>query len=109
LQFTDADFGYALACACKACVQDKQVVYINDVNRIARSCDCDPFAGPVICPDIGYVVGTDAVAVDAASLDLIDQQKKNVFYQEHHIDPWKQITYGEQIGLGSRKYSLVEI
>ena len=109
LEFVDADFRYALACACKACVQEKYVLYINDVNRIARSCDCDPFAGPLICPDIGYLVGTDPVAVDAASLTLIDQQKKEVFYQEHHVDPWEQIEYGEEIGLGSSSYDLVEL
>ena len=87
-------------------MQEKYVLYINDVNRIARSCDCDPFAGPLLCPDIGYVIGTDPVAVDAASLNLIDKQKKDVFLQEHHVDPWKQIDVAEEIGLGSKTYSL---
>ena len=109
LQFEDASFQFVLACACKACVQSKQVLYINDVNRIARSCDCDPFSGPIICPDVGYVVGMDPVAVDTVSLDLIDKQKDQVFYKEHHVDPRKQILFGEQIGLGSRKYSLKEL
>lgn len=109
LSFEQAHFQYALACACKACVQDKTVVYVNDVNRIARTCDCNPFAGPTIAPDIGYLLGTDPVAVDAASLMLIDEVKADVFRKTHHVDPWKQIHFGEQIGLGSSKYNLVEL
>jgi uncharacterized Fe-S center protein len=105
----DKDFPFLLACAAKACVQNKNVIYFNDVNRIARSCDCDPFAGPVICPDIGYLVSDDIVAVDKASLDLINDVKKDVFIKYNKVDPEKQIKYGEEIGLGSSSYQLVEI
>ncbi|MCK4416493.1 MAG: DUF362 domain-containing protein, partial [Thermoplasmatales archaeon] len=66
----DADFQYVLACAAKACVQDKNVIYLNELKRISKSCDCDPFADPIICPDIGYLVSDDPVAIDKASLDL---------------------------------------
>jgi len=79
LTYKDADFQYVLACAAKACVQDKNVIYLNEIKRIARSCDCDPFAGPVICPDIGYLVSDDPVAIDKASLDLVNDVKKDVF------------------------------
>jgi len=50
-------------------------LYLNEMKRISRSCDCDPFAGPVICPDIGYLVSDDPVAIDKASLDLINNVK----------------------------------
>lgn len=109
LVYTDADFQYVLACAAMACVQDKNVIYLNDVNRIARSCDCDPSAGPIICPDIGYLVSTDPVAIDKASLDLIHDIKKDIFEKENHVNPLKQITYGEEIGLGTSSYELIEV
>ena len=109
LTYKDADFNFVLACAAKACVQDKKVIYLNDVNRISKSCDCDPFAGPIICPDIGYLVGDDPVAIDKASLDLINNVKKDVFEKENHVSPLKQIKYGEEIGLGSSSYQLVEL
>lgn len=105
----DIDFPYLLSCAAKACVQDKNVIYLNDVNRIAKSCDCDPFAGPVICPDIGYLVSDDIVAIDQASLDLVNNVKKDAFKKYHKVDPEKQIKYGEEIGLGSTSYQLIEI
>ena len=109
LQFEDAHFQFVLACACKACVDNKNVLYINDVNRIAQSCDCDPFAGPPIAPDIGYLMATDPVAIDAASLELIHQEKERVFQKVNHVDPWKQIHFGEDIGLGTTQYTMIKI
>ena len=109
LNFIENNFQYLLACAAKACVDNKQVIYINDVNRIAKSCDCDPNAGPIICPDIGYLVSMDPVAVDTAALDLIQKEKKDIFQKVNHIDPYKQVKYGEKIGLGSTEYELINL
>lgn len=105
----EKNFQYLLSCAAKACVQNKNVIYINDVNRISKSCDCDPFAGPIICPDIGFLVSDDIVAIDQASLDLIHNEKPDVFYEKNRVDPSKQIKYGEEIGLGSSSYQIIEI
>ena len=105
----DKDFPYLLSCAAKACVHDKNVIYLNDVNRIAKSCDCDPLAGPIICPDIGFLLSDDPVAIDKASLDLVNKVKPDVFKKHNKVDPERQIKYGEEIGLGSTSYQLVEI
>ena len=109
LQNQDADIQFLLACSAKACVQDKNVLYLNELKRIAKGCDCDPNAGPIICPDIGYLVGDDPVAIDKASLDLINKVKENVFEKINKVNPLKQIKYGEQIGLGSASYQLIEL
>jgi len=109
ISYKHADFQYVLACAAKACVQNKKVLYINDVNRIANSCDCDPDAGPVIAPDIGYLVSDDPVAIDKASVDLIHDVKPDIFEQVNYINPLNQINYGEQIGLGSSQYQLIDL
>ncbi len=108
-EFEDADLQFLLACSAKACVQGKTVLYLNELKRIAKGCDCDPNAGPIICPDIGYLLSDDPVAIDKASLDLIDKVKENVFKKVNKIDPLKQIRYGEQIGLGSSSYQLIEL
>lgn len=109
LSYQEADFQYVLACAAKACIQDKNVIYLNELKRIARSCDCDPFAGPVVCPDIGYLVSDDPVAIDKASLDLINDVKKDIFEKENKVSPLKQIKFGEEIGLGSASYQLIDL
>lgn len=109
ITYADAELQYLLAVAAKACVDGKNVLYINEMKRMARSCDCDPFPGPTIAPDVGYLVSDDPVAIDKASLDLINNVKKDVFIKENKIDPIKQIKYGEKIGLGSSSYQLIEL
>lgn len=109
LQPKDADLQFLLACSAKACLHEKTVLYLNELQRIAKGCDCDPNAGPLICPDIGYLVSDDPVAIDKASLDCINNVKKDVFFKVNKINPLKQIHYGEQIGLGSSSYELVEL
>jgi uncharacterized Fe-S center protein len=109
LSYKIADLQYLLACSAKACIMNKNVIFFNEIKRISKSCDCDPFADPIICPDIGYLLSDDCVAIDKASLDLINDVNEDVFERENHINPYKQIKYGEQIGLGSPLYNLVEI
>ena len=104
----DANFQYLLSCSAKACVRKKNVIYLNELKRIAKSCDCDPTKNKIICPDIGYVVSDDIVAADKASLDLINNVKNDIFIKENKVDPIKQIKYGEDIGLGSASYQLIE-
>ncbi|RLF40760.1 MAG: hypothetical protein DRN12_04680 [Thermoplasmata archaeon] len=106
LTYQDLDLQYSIACAAKACLDGKKTIYINELRRISRSCDCDPSAGPIICPDIGFLVSNDPVAVDKASLDMIYELKPNVFKEINHVDPIKQIIFGEEIGLGSSSYKL---
>ncbi|MBN1280655.1 MAG: DUF362 domain-containing protein [Candidatus Thermoplasmatota archaeon] len=109
LRYQDADLQYLLACSAKACVRKKNIIYINELKRISRGCDCDPRAGPIICPDIGYLVATDPVAIDKATLDVIHTVKPDVFKKINKINPFKQVTYGEEIGLGSSQYQLIEV
>jgi uncharacterized Fe-S center protein len=109
LRNRDADMQFLLACSAKACVQGKNVLYLNELKRIAKGCDCDPNAGPIICPDVGYLVSDDPVAIDKASLDLINEVKENVFLNINKVDPLKQIKYGEEIGLGSSSYQLITL
>ena len=106
---TDANFQYLLSCSAKACVQNKNVIYFNELKRIAKSCDCDPTKNKIICPDVGYIISDDMVAIDKASLDLIYNVKNDIFEKENKVSPLKQIKFGEEIGLGSSSYQLIEI
>jgi len=109
LWYKDADLQFVLACSAKACVKDKNVIYVNELKRIADSCDCDPSAASIICPDIGYLISDDPVAIDKASLDLINDVKKDIFIKTTTVNPMKQIKYGEEIGLGSTSYKLIKL
>ncbi len=107
-------------------VKDKKgkVGYINFVMNVTPDCDCSSWSDAPIVPDVGILASTDPVAIDQASIDLINQQQgipgtrlKDNFnpgedkfkgvYPEN--EPTVQIKYGEEIGLGSRNYDLIEI
>ena len=95
------DLQKGLALAAKACISGKRTLSVNFLVNISRDCDCDPNAGPVVCPDIGYLASNELAAIDRASLDLIHEVKPAVFGETHGIDPLKQVRYAEEIGLAS--------
>ena len=90
-----------LAIGAHACVKGKKVVYVNSLHNIAESCDCDPNPGRIVCPDIGYLVGTDAAAIDAASLDLIDEREPGIFKRCTGVDPRTQVSYAVDLGMNA--------
>jgi uncharacterized Fe-S center protein len=101
LDYKVIDMQRALALSAKACVDKKRVLYVNAMVKIARSCDCDPGAGPIICPDVGYVASNGMAAIDRASLDLINEIRPQVFEEAHGVDPMKQIRFIEELGFSS--------
>ncbi|TET16589.1 MAG: DUF362 domain-containing protein [Dehalococcoidia bacterium] len=99
LSYEVMDFQKGLALAAKACIRGKRVLYINALVNITRSCDCESHPGPIICPDIGYLASNELAVIDRASLELISKVKQGVFEKVNQIDPSKQVSYAEEIGL----------
>ncbi len=81
---------------------------INTLVNITRSCDCDPHADPIICPDIGYLASNELAAIDRASLEFINEVKPRVFEEMNGVDPSKQVRYAQEIGLAG-SYELVKL
>jgi uncharacterized Fe-S center protein len=108
LSYERMDLQQGLAMAAKACITGRNVFYVNTLVDIAMNCDCMAHAGPVLCPDIGYLVSRDMVAIDRASLDLVHEVKPGVFEKAHRIDPAKQVRYAAEMGLDN-SYELVRI
>jgi hypothetical protein len=91
-------------------VENKPVFYVNDVRSITKNCDCFGNPGSPIAKDVGIVLGDDIVAVEMASTDaIINQEKKNVFEEVHHHDPYLHIKEAEKLGLGNGEYDLVPL
>ena len=94
-----------------ATLQNKRAIFINFLNFITKDCDClETDAGPLI-EDIGVVAGFDPVAIDQASVDLVNQQAgKDLFLGVHPEADWRfQLDYAEELGLGAKDYELVRI
>jgi len=108
MRFEVMSLARGLAISALACVRGKNVLYVNSLHNMAASCDCDPAPGEIVCPDIGYVIGTDAAAVDSASLDLIDRVAPDVFLRRTGVDPREQIHHAVALGMCG-EYSMVPI
>ena len=87
------------------------IVYINVMNRLSVDCDCDGHPAEPDIHDIGILAGFDPVALDQACVDLIYQAEGNetLVNRMESLHGIHTLEHGEEIGLGSRKYELVNI
>lgn len=99
-----------------------RVGFFNFLINIGPECDCFGWNAPPVCADIGILASTDPVAIDQASMDLIEKAEPIPGYEHDHGDKiggtlgrihgvdWTPIlSHAEKIGLGSRSYELVEL
>lgn len=100
-----------------------QVGYISFVMNVTPDCDCCGWSDSPIVSDVGILASTDPVAIDQASVDLVNKQRPltntrldgyvNVadkFGGVHPMVDWRiQLEYAEEIGLGTRDYNLIKL
>ena len=80
--------------------------FFNFAMDITPMCDCSKWSGIPILDDIGILASTDPVAVDQASFDLAMRQ----IGEEGSEGRWcAQLAHAESLGLGSRRYTLIEV
>ena len=94
----------------------KDIVYINVMNNMSVDCDCDGHPAAPRIKDIGILASTDPVALDQACLDLVfnhvsskDNDAKPLQDRINKKHGTHTVEYAEQIGLGTRKYTIVNI
>ena len=98
--------------------------YINIVADITPKCDCLPFNDYPIVRDIGILASKDPVAIDQASVDLVNNEEAlpgsvlqcNKSKGEDKIKglypniEWQyQLDYAEKLGLGTCDYELIKV
>ena len=107
-------------------VQKKKgkALYLNFLTQISPACDCYGYSDTPIVNDIGILSSEDPVAIDQASVDLVHGEEGNrssklpggwkmgedkfrALYPE--VDWSIQLSYAEEIGLGTRNYELIRI
>ncbi|MGI6486447.1 MAG: DUF362 domain-containing protein [Tepidanaerobacteraceae bacterium] len=101
-----------------------KILYINFITEVQPECDCMPLADTPIVQDQGVMVSFDPVAIDQASVDLINRAEP--IAQSKASD--KKVKRGENIlkavtgknaqyhidaafeaGLGQKEYEIIEI
>ena len=104
--------------------KENRSFFINFITDISPACDCMPNNDAPIVRDIGIVASNDPVAIDQASVDLVNNEhalpgsclKENKEPGEDkfkgiypYVDWPIQLDYAEQLGLGTREYELVSV
>jgi uncharacterized Fe-S center protein len=101
-----------------------KALYLTFLTQISPACDCCGYSDTPIVSDVGILASEDPVAIDQASVDLVNQQSGNhasklpknwkngedkfrALYPE--VDWSIQLSYAEEIGLGTRGYQLIRI
>ena len=102
----------------------KKQLHVNYLMDITEFCDCADWSTTPFAPDIGILASRDVVAIEAASLDLINKAPPvpwsvadkynlkagdNKFMIIQGKDPFIQVKAAEKLGLGSSKYELIEV
>lgn len=103
----------------------ERMLYLNALMNITMVCDCWGFSTASLVPDIGILGSRDIVAVERAALDLINRAKplnpdglpagrrlgpgRHLFQKIHGKSPYVMSTIMAKMGLGQKKYNLVEI
>lgn len=89
--------------------------FINFITDVSPNCDCYDHNDPAIVPDIGILASFDPVAIDQASVDLVNQTPGRIdgpdkFKAIYSDVNWEiQLNYAEELGLGTRQYELIQI
>jgi len=99
-------------------------VFINVLLNISVYCDCWGMTTPSLVPDIGILAGTDIVAIEQATLDLVKNEdlitatlppgmapdgEGHLFQRLFGKDPHAVIEFMEALKLGGQRYELVEV
>ncbi|MFH1541261.1 MAG: DUF362 domain-containing protein [Elusimicrobiota bacterium] len=89
----------------------KKAIYINFLNYITKFCDCYQTKENPLIEDVGILASCDPVAIDTASVKLINKKFGSDLFKKifPEIDWSVQLEYAEKLGLGEKKYQLVEI
>lgn len=91
-------------------VNGKRLVCINFLTGITPMCDCNPMQGAPICPDIGFMISFDPVAIDKASFDMVEKKTNGKLSSLWpSVDMRIQTGYGEEMGLGNDEYELIDL
>jgi hypothetical protein len=104
--------------------KENKTLFINFITDVSPACDCYPANDAPIVKNIGVVASTDPVAIDQASVDLVNAEPalagtrlstntapgEDKFKGIYPKVDWEiQLDYAERLGLGTRAYELVAL
>lgn len=88
-----------------------KVCFFNFLTHISKECDCIGKAQDKIISDIGILASYDPVALDQASIDILNEKAGKDLLgglwpkNDYNV----QLNHAEEIGLGSKEYELIYV
>ncbi|MBD3178316.1 MAG: DUF362 domain-containing protein [Candidatus Latescibacteria bacterium] len=94
----------------RAVCYGRNSLFINVAADISRDCDCAGWARKPFMEDVGVFASTDLVAVEKASLDLVNKTYgvDDAFLKVNSVSGAPQIDFAHSLGLGNMKYKLID-
>lgn len=84
---------------------NKRMIYLNFLVNITKDCDCLGMKMTPLTDNIGVLAGFDPVAIDTASLEILQKVSKSKLFDNGR----QGLVYAEKIGLGTQNYNLIEV
>lgn len=109
------DFLESMADAAKAITDHagENILYINVANRLSVDCDCNGDPAAPEMGDLGVYASLDPVALDRACVDAVynsnDPGKGALIERIKSRNGEHILTAAEELGIGSQKYTLIEV
>lgn len=88
------------------------ILFVSVMNHLSIDCDCDGTPSEPDMHDMGILASTDPVALDQACVDLVyasQDDTQSLIGRMESRDAVHVLEHGEEIGLGSRSYQLVNL
>jgi uncharacterized protein len=89
-------------------LKEKKCICMTFIKDVTSDCDCLAVSR-IIGQDVGIVASTDPVACDQAAYDLVLEKDGNIFEKVTGVDGQTIMDYADEIGLGSKAYTLVRL
>jgi uncharacterized Fe-S center protein len=125
LPVMEDEFQMAMAEAAKAALDTfspNKVIYINFITEIMPHCDCHPHSDVPVINDQGILISDDIVAIDQASLDIIENSprlpdskaeglnpEEGLLFGLTGRDPYIHVQQAKKLGLGELEYEILHL
>lgn len=90
-----------------------KIAFVNVMKNMSVDCDCCAVAEDPAIADIGILSSLDPVALDQACLDLVyacdDPGKPHLLERIESRNGVHTVEAAEELGIGTRKYDLIEL
>ena len=88
----------------------KNTFYINFLKNIVKWCDCEVNPGKRISEDIGILFSDNPVAIDKASIDIVNKiNGKDLFKEINNKDPLLHVKFASEYTGKRLDYDLISI